>query len=753
MSTDLANQVARELGLPVAGVAAVLRLGAEGATVPFIARYRKEQTGSLDEVQLRAILERFEYLTSLEARRQVILESISAQGNLAPDLHARLLACTTKAALEDLYAPFKPKRRTRATLARERGLEPLALRILAQPKDGDPRAEARRFIAADRGVESVEDALAGARDIVAENVTDKADVRGLTREVLLTHGTLVSKKVTGKAAPPPGPTRFDQYLDHTEPVRGVPSHRYLAVERGEREGVLTVDVMLDAERLLVDVLRLSGHRSDSPFGSELVAAARDGVARLLLPSLVSDVRESLKQRSDRAAIQVFAENLRNVLLASPLGPKPVVGIDPGLRTGCKCAAIDATGRFLEAITIYPALGDAAAAQARHELAAFVTVFEPAVIAVGNGTGGRETETFAREVLAAAGHALPVVSVSEAGASIYSASEVAREEFPELDLTLRGAISIARRLQDPLAELVKLDARSIGVGQYQHDVSQPLLEAQLDAVVESCVNQVGVDLNTASAPLLRYVAGIGPKLAQSIVGHRDASGPFGSRAELKRVKGLGPKAFEQAAGFLRIREGQHPLDGSAVHPERYALVERIAADLGTTVRALVGNPPLCGKIDLRRYVDTTVGEPTLRDILAELEKPGRDPRASFEPTRFREDVKSITDLVVGMQLSGIVTNVAAFGAFVDIGVHQDGLVHVSQLADRFVKDPHEVVKVGQRLEVRVLEVDPARKRISLTAKSEVTSPPPPRAPASRPAASPAPAGPLTHNPFAALQKRK
>jgi len=712
---DIVDRVAAQVGLPARGVRAVVDLLSGGATVPFVARYRKEATGALDEVQIRAIRERHASLLALEERRESILESLAERGLLTDALGAAIAACATRAELEDVYLPYRPKRRTRATVARERGLLPLALRILEQPSSGSPRAEAGAFVDPARDVPDADAALAGARDIVAEVVAEDAAVRALVRRAMREDGSLVSALARGKGKEP---TKFERYYAFRETVRTVPSHRVLAIARGEREGILRAGIEVDSVRLRPAIADRRGLRATSPWAAELRLAIEDSLERLLGPSLDTEVRGEMEDRAHRAAADVFADNLRALLLAAPLGPRPVVGIDPGLRTGCKCAALDATGTFLETVTIYPSHGDEASGRARRDLAAFLAKHRPAAVAVGNGTAGRETEAFVRETLAAEGLAeILVVSVSEAGASVYSASDVAREELPDLDLTIRGAISIGRRLQDPLAELVKIDPRSIGVGQYQHDVPPVLLEEKLDAVVESCVNAVGVEVNTASAPLLARVAGIGPVLAGKIVKHREGGGGFRSRRAIAKVKGFGPRAFEQAAGFLRIRGGEHPLDASAVHPERYALVERMAGDLGAPLAKLVGDPVLASRIDAARWVGGDVGEPTIRDILAELGKPGRDPRSAFAPPRFREDVTTLEDLRPGMVLEGVVTNVTAFGAFVDVGVHQDGLVHVSQLADRFVKDPREVVSAGARIEVHVLEVDLARKRISLSAKKK------------------------------------
>jgi uncharacterized protein len=718
---DTTLAIAEELKLPPQGVGAVVRLLAENATVPFIARYRKEATGGLDEVQIRAIEERRAYLVDFADRRATVTAEIEKQGKLTAELAAKILACRSKADLEDLYLPFKPKRRTRATIAKERGLEPLADRIWAQPSDGSPAGEASAFVDAAKEVADVAAALAGARDIVAERIAEKAEVRKLIREAYGKDGVI---SVTKTREHKDQTTKFDTYAAFSEPVANIPSHRYLAIRRGESEGVLSVDIELDATNLLSPIARAVGKNPRSPWSAELDLAVADATKRLLLPTVQTDVRVDLKLQSDRAAVDVFAQNLRELLLAAPFGGQLVIGIDPGQRTGCKCAVVDATGKVLEHTTIYLVQGDGALQEAKAKLRALCKRHQPRAIAVGNGTHGRETEAFVREVLAEANVAdVHCVSVSESGASVYSASEIAREEFPDLDLTVRGAISIARRLQDPLAELCKVDPKSIGVGQYQHDVHQPLLAKRLDEVVESCVNSVGVELNTASAPLLSRVAGIGPTLAKRIVDHRNEHGAFKSRKKLLDVAGVGPRTFEQCAGFLRIRDGEHPLDASAVHPERYPLVERIATDLGTPVATLVGNETIAKSIDPRKYLGGDVGEFTMNDILAELKKPGRDPRATFEPPKFRDDVRSLDDLTPGMELEGVVTNVTAFGAFVDVGVHQDGLVHVSQLADRFVKTPSDVVKVGDKLRVRVLDVDRARKRISLSAKRGEVKPRP------------------------------
>jgi uncharacterized protein len=755
---DPVPPLAAELKLPASSVAAVVALLAEGATVPFIARYRKEKTGGLDEVQIRAIEERRAYLLELDDRRRTVLAEIEKQGKLTDALRAQLVAATTKSEVEDLYLPFKPKRRTRAMVAKERGLEPLADRLWAQPADGKPDAEALAFVDLAKEVPDVAAALAGARDICAERIAEDASVRRIVRELFQSEGAVRVKKEKeheGKA------TKFDTYADYEEPIAKVPSHRYLAIRRGEAEGVLRAKLDLDLEVVTPRVSAAAKVKPSSPWGKELAVAAADATKRLLVPSVESDLRIELKLSADRGAVDVFAKNLRELLLAAPFGTKTVLGIDPGQRTGCKCVVVDETGKLLDHTLINLVQGDAATARAKQTLRELCVKYKPSAIAVGNGTHGRETEVFAREVLVAEGlRETPCVAVSEAGASIYSASDVAREEFPDLDLTVRGAISIARRLQDPLAELVKLDPKSIGVGQYQHDVYQPLLGKKLDEVVESCVNLVGVELNTASAPLLARVAGIGAGLAKKIVEQRNLKGAFKSRKALLDVAGLGPKTFEQAAGFLRVHGGEHPLDASAVHPERYAVVEEMARDLGIPVASLIGNLPAIAKVDSKKYEKGDVGAMTLADILAELKKPGRDPRATFEPPKFRDDVRAMTDLTPGMELEGVVTNVTAFGAFVDIGVHQDGLVHVSQLSDRFIKEPSEVAKVGDKIRVKVLEVDLVRKRIALSARKEAKpGPAQPRPPPSggqgRQERRPQPtvdAPKFSNNPFANLVRK-
>ena len=711
-NTEFSTFISNEMKLPARQIVSVLELLKAGNTVPFIARYRKEATGELDEVQIRAIEERNNYLVELSDRKNTILSSIEQQGKLTPELKAQILACATKNTLEDLYLPYKPKRRTRAMIAKEKGLEPLAILILAQPLDQNPDEQALMFINAEKEVHDVESALAGARDIVAEILSERSDVRTLVRQTYEQSGLMVSK-VRSEVKEP---TKFEQYYDYKESLKQIPSHRFLAILRGERENILKVNLEVNQDPILDQMRVLSEHKTKSPFGKELLLAIEDSLKRLILPSIETDIRVDLKIKSDQGAVQIFAQNLQNILLSAPLGTQTVIGIDPGLRTGCKCAVVNQTGRFIENQTLFLSQSDSAKTQSKKILMELIERHKPFAIAIGNGTGGRETESFVKELLTQAGlKSILVVSVSESGASVYSASDVAREEFPDLDLTIRGAISIARRLQDPLAELVKVEPKALGVGQYQHDVYQPLLDRKLSEVVETCVNQVGVELNTASAPLLSYVAGIGPSLAKNIVKYREEKGAFSTRKELLKVSGLGARTFEQSAGFLRIRGAKNPLDASAVHPEQYALVEEIAKNEKTPLTELMGNPQKVANIDWERY-RAVAGAFTLKDIIEELKKPGRDPRAQFERPQFKDDVNTLNDLKIGMHLEGIVTNVTAFGAFVDIGVHQDGLIHISQLSDRFVDDPSKVVKAGDKIKVRVLEVDVARKRISLSAKS-------------------------------------
>ncbi len=707
--------IVEETELQTAQVTQTVALLEEGATVPFIARYRKEATGELDEVQIRLIQERLEYHKALNERRATILASIEEQGKLTVELRQQIETSRQKTELEDLYLPFKPKRRTKALIAKERGLEPLAEQLLGARGNGVSALQlAAPFVDATREVASAEEALTGAGHILAEQFADVAGARAMVRERTWQKGLFCSQPARGKAGTV---SKFEMYYDFSEPLRQIPSHRVLAMRRGENEEILRLRIEAPEEEILDRLVRRF-----VPAGSRFSELLREFVAdaykRLLAPSIELDLRQQVKGAADDEAIRVFAENLRNLLLAAPAGSCKVLGIDPGLRTGSKLAAVDATGRFLEHVTIYPHTGGGdKVAAAKRELLRLINAHAIEMVAIGNGTAGREMDQFVRLCLKEAGISVPVVMVSEAGASIYSASDIAREEFPELDLTVRGAISIARRLQDPLAELVKVEPKSIGVGQYQHDVSQSALKKSLDEVVESCVNYVGVDLNTASWALLSFVSGISTSLAKAITGYRDTEGVFTQRKQLLKVPRFGKKAYEQAAGFLRIRNAAQPLDNTAVHPERYALVAQMAADLGMTLPALIAEPTRLDAIRLEQYLGADVGLPTLRDIVAELKKPGRDPRASFVTASFREDVMEMKDLEEGMTLNGVVTNVAAFGAFVDIGVHQDGLVHISQLADRFVKDPNQVVKVGQQVQVKVLSVDLQRKRIGLSMRQK------------------------------------
>ena len=708
-NANVLARIAAEVGVGVHQVTAVDKLLAEGSTVPFIARYRKEAHGNLDEVQIGKIQDRVKYYTELEERKETILKSIDEQGKLTDELREKIVGCFVKSRLEDLYQPYKPKRRTRAQVAKEKGYEPLADQIW----NGEP-------------FEGTDEDLQYARDILAERIADIADVRGAVRQAFATHSKVKSEVATPK---PTEPTKFEQYYEFEESIATIPSHRYLAIRRGQAEKVLWVHLELEKEPVISRILEileglevLGILERNRLTRAQIELAAEDAYKRLLAPSCEIDVVVEKKMEADRAAVEVFAENLRHLLLASPLGSKAVLAIDPGIRTGCKVAMMDATGKYLGKTVIFPMQKQLEAEKA---VAMIVAKYHAEAIAVGNGTAGRETESFVRATLKKLHAQHPeipipiVVSVSEAGASVYSASEIARKEFPDLDLTVRGAISIGRRLQDPLAELVKIDPKAIGVGQYQHDVDQNLLGGKLNEVVVSCVNGVGVELNTASAPLLERVSGLTPTLAKAIVEWRDANGRVESREQRKRGKGLGPKAFEQCAGFLRIRGAKNPLDSSAVHPERYELVERMASDIGLGVGDLVGNSLAAKKIDIRKYIAPGVGEPTLKDIVNELVKPGRDPRKTFEPPKFRDDVTKIEDVKEGMKLEGVVTNVTAFGAFVDIGVHQDGLIHLSELSDNYVSDPASVVKAGDRLQVTVIGVDRARQRISLSAKSKPT----------------------------------
>ena len=703
-------RIAQETGLGVARVSAVARLLAEGATVPFIARYRKEATGEMDEVQITAVRDRLERLRELDARRAAILKSLEENKHLTPELKAAVEKASTSTELEDLYAPYRPKRRTRATIARERGLGPLA-DFIFENQNADAAAEAAKFVAPDKEVPDVAAALAGARDILAERISDDKTARAACREIYEKSAELSSEVIKGKEEEG---AKFKDYFEWSEPLASAPSHRVLAIRRGEKEGFLFFRITVNEDEAFsrLDKIFVGGNGA---CGNEVRAASHDSWKRLLGPSLETEARLKSKERADEEAIRVFASNVSELLMAPALGQKSVLALDPGFRTGCKLVVLDAQGKLLHHEVIFPTAGSQTQyADAENRIRILCHQFKVQAIAIGNGTASRETETFVRGCGLPA--SIPVVVVNESGASIYSASEVAREEFPNEDVTVRGAVSIGRRLMDPLAELVKIDPKSIGVGQYQHDVNQIALKRSLDDVVVSCVNRVGVEVNTASKQLLSYVSGLNASIAANIVAYRDEHGAFRSRRELKNVPRLGEKAFEQCAGFLRIRGGEHPLDASAVHPERYALVEKMAADLGCDVPALLADGRLRARIDLKKYVSDDVGLPTLQDILKELEKPGRDPREKFEAFAFKEGVHEISDLKEGMRLPGIVTNVTAFGAFVDVGVHQDGLVHVSQLADDFVKDPADVVKVGQKVSVTVMEVDIPRRRIGLSMKT-------------------------------------
>ncbi len=714
MTDQLFEIIAEEVNCSQQQVAQTISLLKAGGTVPFIARYRKEATGELDEVAIRDIEQRMIYYRELDERRQTILKAIEEQGKLTPTLKTQILNSRQKTELEDLYLPYKVKRRTKASIARERGLEPLAAQILAattRPPQLDKLAA--EYIAAEKELPDCPAVLAGAGHILAENFADCAEARALVRTLTREKGLFRSQVARGKESEV---SKYEMYYDFSEPLKEVPSHRMLAMRRGEKEEILRLKIEATEDEILTGLARLL-IPAGAAYGDWLNEVVHDSYQRLIAPSIEVELRLEAKKTADEAAIKIFAENLRHLLLAPPAGSRRVLGIDPGLRTGSKLAAVDETGRFLAHTTIYPHTGGGRAESAAEDFLSLVRQQQIEMIAVGNGTAGREMELFARQTLKKAGLKLPVVMVSEAGASVYSASEIAREEFPDLDLTVRGAVSIARRLQDPLSELVKCDPKSIGVGQYQHDVSQTLLKKTLAAVVESCVNFVGVELNTASWALLSFVAGISESLARSIVARRDAKGPYASRAELLEVPRLGARAFEQAAGFLRIRDAQNPLDNSAVHPERYALVEQMAADSGLDLSAFIADRQRVEQIRLERYVDEQVGLPTLRDIQQELLKPGRDPRETFSLSSFRDDVTELSDLKIGMRLNGLVTNVAAFGAFVDIGVHQDGLVHISQLADRFVRDPATLIRVGQQVQVRVVSLNLERRRIGLSMRTE------------------------------------
>ncbi len=703
-------KIADELSISTKQVVATVELLDEGGTVPFISRYRKERTGSLDEVFIAKIRDRIGQLRDLDKRREAILKSIEEQGKLTDELKAQINAAETMSSLEDIYLPYKPKRRTRATIAREKGLEPLALWIFER-QSGEVNGEAEKYLDEEKGVASTEEALQGARDIIAEMVNEDQEARKKMRELFTRSGVVYSKVMKGKEEEG---QKYKDYFEWSEALDKVPSHRLLAMRRGEKEMILMLDIYPPEEEASL-LLERQFVRGSSPAAEKVKEAVNDSYKRLLKPSMETEARLGSKDKADVEAISVFAENLKQLLMTAPLGQKAILAVDPGFRTGCKVAALDSQGKLLDFEAIYPNEPQKATSKAGATIQYMVEKYKIEAIAIGNGTASRETEQFIKAI------GLPsnvlVAMVNESGASIYSASDVAREEFPDQDVTVRGAVSIGRRLMDPLAELVKIDAKSIGVGQYQHDVDQSELKKSLDDVVMSCVNAVGVELNTASKQLLTYVSGLGPQLAQNIIEYRNANGPFKDRESLKKVPRLGDKAYEQAAGFLRIRDGKNALDTSAVHPERYSLVQQMAKDMGCAVTDLMTSAELRRQLDLKKYVSDEVGLPTLTDIVEELAKPGRDPRESFEVFSFADGVNEMTDLKMGMKLPGIVTNVTKFGAFVDIGVHQDGLVHISHLADKFISDPSEAVKLQQKVMVTVVEVDIARKRIALSMKAD------------------------------------
>lgn len=717
---SIAQIIAQELGVQERQVTATMEMIADGATIPFIARYRKERTGGLDDTQLRNLAERLTYLEKLTERRTAILKAIDAQGKLSAPLEQQLYTASTLVGLEDIYTPFKQKRRTKATIAKEAGLEPLADKLLINPNQS-PEEMAKAFAAASKKKMTSAEALEGARDILIERIVETPKLVGAVREKVWSSGRLGSGVVKGKEE---AGAKFKDYFEFDEPIEKMPSHRALALLRGEKEGVLKVNLNVPHEKHLphpaVGMIAREYNISDKGRAGDafLSETARQAWKARLSKSCTSDLVSRLKERADGEAINVFSRNLKALLLAAPAGQKTVMGIDPGIRTGCKIAVVDATGKVLDTAVIYPHEPRKDWAGALTTLAALCKKHKVDLVSVGNGTASRETDKLVADLTTKLPDLkLTSVMVSEAGASVYSASELAAKEFPKMDVSLRGAVSIARRLQDPLAELVKIEPRAIGVGQYQHDVDQSALTRSLDAVIEDCVNAVGVDVNTASAPLLSRVSGLNQTLAENIVAYRDANGPFKARSELKKVPRMGPKAYEQAAGFLRIRDAKNPLDSSAVHPEAYPLVKKISEKTGRSVKSIIGDKDFLSKLKPQEFADADFGIPTITDILNELEKPGRDPRPEFKTATFKEGVEAIKDVKPGMRLEGVVTNVTAFGAFVDIGVHQDGLVHVSQLSDTFVKDPHDIVKAGQVVTVRVVDVDVARKRIGLTMKSK------------------------------------
>ena len=714
--TDIRQLIAQEFSLSPRNVDNALNLWLEGGTVPFIARYRKEQTGSLDEVQLRDIFERYTYLDELVKRKAKILSEIKSQGKLTTELKAKITVCFDRTELEDLYLPYKPKRRTRATIAKERGLEPLAEWIKLQNKpqvaNVSLATEAGKYLDPNKELAYIEQALAGASDILAEQVADNADIRAYLRDYFFKRGVFTSQI---KGDHPEGSTKYEMYRDYSYGVSKIPPHNVLALYRGEAEGILTVDIAFDELKVLRYLEQREIGTRDATLKVFYQTMLKDAFNRLLKPSLIREVRSDRKEYADLESIQTFEANLRNLLLAPPAGRKPTLAIDPGFRTGCKVVVLSDTGKYLEDRVIYPHTGTGKRQQAAQIIKDLINKYQIELIAIGNGTASRETDRFVGEVLAETKLQTIKVIVNESGASIYSASEVAREEFPDLDLTVRGAVSIGRRLQDPLAELVKIDPKSIGVGQYQHDVNQKLLKQKLEETVESCVNYVGVDLNMASKELLTFVSGISPTIANNIVSYRNDNGAFNNRKELLKVAKLGKKTYEQAAGFLRIRNGNNPLDNTAVHPESYQAIESIAKSLNVSLERITKVSDRLKNLDLKEFTSDSVGLPTLRDAIAELEKPGRDPRAKFQYATFQENIAEISDLQEGMTLEGVVTNVVNFGAFVDVGVHQDGLVHISQLCDRFVSDPNEIVKVGEVVKVKVLEVNEKLKRVGLSMK--------------------------------------
>lgn len=708
MEQKYIQKIAERQSLSVKQILNVHELSSGGATVPFMSRYRKEATGNLDEVQLNNVVEDLKYFSELDKRKETVIKTIEGLGKLTPELKTRIDNSFDATELEDLYLPYKPKRKTRATAAIEKGLEPLA-RWLLEQHPGNPDEAAATYITEE--VKDEKAALQGARDIIAEWVTDDARARTAIRNLFETSAVLYSKVLTSKKEDAEA-QKYRDYFEFSETLAGCPSHRILAIRRGEKEGILMMDINIDKTKA-IDELNQLFIKADNPLADQVRKAVEDGYDRLLKSSIENEFRLLSKTKADEDAISVFAENLRQLLLASPLGEKNVLAIDPGFRTGCKVVCLDAQGNFIHNSTIYPHPPQQETAKTIAELKRLVQQFNIEAIGVGNGTAGRETEQLVRDI--DFGKPVNIFMVNESGASIYSASDVAREEFPEQDVTVRGAISIGRRLLDPLSELVKIDPKSIGVGQYQHDVQQSKLKDELDKVVESCVNHVGVDLNTASRHLLNYVSGLSSTLAKNIVDYRAEKGAFKSRKELKKVAMMGPKSFEQCAGFLRIRGAENPLDNSGVHPESYDVVEAMAQDLNCSIQDLISSPEIRRRIDRRKYITEKTGEFTLEDILRELEKPGRDPRPQIEVFRFDDSVKSIDDLKQGMALPGIITNITSFGAFVDIGVKQDGLLHISQMSNTFITDPNQVVKLNQKVQVTVLEVDTARKRVSLTMK--------------------------------------